>query len=252
METLSILYDQYIKFEAIPDYSYFEARKDNTSTFSIATGESLLLVDHFKRCTFLFHNNPKCNAMFGKPGYRKVPDNFLESFIYKDDIELFVIFVSAINDAVRNDFLKGDRSFYFSFNLLLHSARKKAAQYSFTVMPYLYSPDNKPWVIWCAIEPCDSTISGNLTLNAVKKGARYNFNVDKNKFCEEDNAWMLTNIEKTILQLSAEGFTEKQIAGLLKITISLLKNTKIRMFGKMNVNTIYEAISKAFKSGVIN
>lgn len=51
--------------------------------------------------------------------------------------------------------------------------------------------------------------------------------------------------------MSAEGFTEQQIADFLKINVGTLKNEKVKIFEKMNVNTIYAAISKAFKNGDI-
>lgn len=193
MEELSILYDQNIDYKTIMDYAYLEARRNSIRGYSTACQASLLLVDHFKRNSYFYHNNPDCYSLFGKSfSQERVPDNFLESFISKEDEKLFATIITAIKDSMRNDFLKGDKHYYFSFDLSLHGHRLKAGRYSFIVFPYLYSPDNKLWVTAYQITASSCADSGNLRLHAIKEGTCYGFDMESGTFYKEGVTWKLS------------------------------------------------------------
>lgn len=251
MKTLSILYDTHIDFEAAADSTYFAGRRNNIHTYSIVCQTTFLLVDHFKRDAYLYHNNPQCNALLGNPNQQEpVLEDFFDRFVSDEDSELFVVCATAIKDAMRNDFLNGNRSYYFLLDLMLAAPKRKPKRYKLTVFPYLYTPDDRLWVTGYLIAPSESEVSGNLKLFELNE-SHYNFDMEDMVFRKEEFTRKLTEKEKRILKMSAEGFTEQQIADQMNINITALKNRKLALFEKMEVNTIYAAISRAFKNGDI-
>lgn len=245
------MYDTHIDFEAVADCTYLDGRRNNMHAYSLVCKATVLLVDHFKRDTYLHHNNPGCNMLFGNhDSWESVPDDFMERFVCEEDEALFAVCVTAIKDAMRNDFLGKNRYYYFSFNLLLGGRRRKPQHFSLIVFPYLLTPDNKVWVTAYQIAPVECNASGDLKLFEVGKSC-YSFDMETRRFVRDEYARKLTETEKRILKMSAEGCTETQIADYLYINTATLKKKKLALFEKMEVNTIYAAISKAFKNGDI-
>lgn len=251
MKALSILYDTQIDYEAVIDYSYFEGRRGNIQTYSLVQEASMLMVDHFKRDTYLHHNDPGCRALFGAhTSESRVSDSFLEGFVPPEHGALFAGYITAIKETMRGSFLEGNRNYYFTFVLPLAAPRRRPHRYLFTVFPYLYSADGRLWVTGYLISPARNDVPDDLKLHVVNE-AGYRYYSESGGFRREECSWRLSENEKRILKMSAEGFTEQQIADQLNLGVGALKNKKIALFGKMDVNTIYAAISKAFKNGDI-
>lgn len=61
----------------------------------------------------------------------------------------------------------------------------------------------------------------------------------------------LTFRERTLLQLFAQGFISKQVAGQLGISYRSVESSKTRLMAKMEANTIGHAIAIAFQNKIL-
>jgi two-component system, NarL family, response regulator DevR len=68
---------------------------------------------------------------------------------------------------------------------------------------------------------------------------------------QEEYQSLLTNAEKDVLSLVAQGKTRKQIEDILFITESTIKKHLNKIFKKLNVRRSEEAVAVAIKKGVI-
>ncbi len=56
----------------------------------------------------------------------------------------------------------------------------------------------------------------------------------------------LTGRQMAVLRLAAEGFSNKQIAAYLQLSVQTIKNHKSRAFQKLQVSTVAQAAMKLF------
>ncbi len=74
-------------------------------------------------------------------------------------------------------------------------------------------------------------------------GKRFSFNFDKQKFVEYAPGVTLSFAEKAILHRVRMGMTNEEIANSLHISINTVKTHRMRIFKKLHVDTITEALT---------
>ncbi|MDF7823572.1 response regulator transcription factor [Pontiellaceae bacterium B12227] len=82
--------------------------------------------------------------------------------------------------------------------------------------------------------------------------ARFIIETLKTRPRNEETAIQLTSREKEILTLLGEGLAKKEIADQLGIGVSTVAEFVKRIYIKLNVQNAPAAISKAYKSGILN
>jgi DNA-binding CsgD family transcriptional regulator len=251
MDTPSILYDQLIDFKSIPDYNEFARRSSVIHSFAKATQTTDLLVDHFKRCTWLYHYNPEFIDLFGSFGSKLCTDNYIDTLVCPEDAGLFSQIISAINNCMRTDFLKGDRYYYFSFDIRLGESPTETRMFSLKVIPFIFTADLTPWISVYCIGETEKIYPGNLILHAPRQNVFFNFNAAENQFNPRAIVCKLSDMEKNILKFAAEGLTENEIAEALGIPVSSLKNQKTKMFNRLSVSSVSAAIALAYNRGLL-
>jgi DNA-binding CsgD family transcriptional regulator len=210
------------------------------------------LVDHFKKCTWLYHYNPGYAGIFGNLGCKLYTDNYIDALVFPEDTGLFTQIISAIKDCIRNDFLKGDRYYYFSFDIRLGMSRGETRMYSLKVIPFMFTSDLTPWISVYYIGPTKKLFPGNLILHASRQNVFFNFNVVENQFNTRPIMCRLSDVERKILSLAAEGLTESEIAENVGVPLSNLKNQKTKLFNRLSVSSISAAIALAYNQGLID
>ncbi len=93
----------------------------------------------------------------------------------------------------------------------------------------------------CIVSESSSKNSGNIIMDSTKSKYRYEYSLDKKKWIPKKKI-KLTEREKKIIRFSAQGFTCSQIAEKLLTSYDCIKSQKKRLFRKLNVCTITEAI----------
>lgn len=221
-------------------------------SFVRATQTTTLMVDHCKRCAWLYHYNPEYTGIFGGIGREFYTDNHFDMLVFPEDAGLFSQMVSAIKDCTRTDFLKGDRYYYFSFEIRLGSPQAEARMYSLRVVPFMFTSDLTPWITLYYIGSTEKIYPGNLLLHAFRQNAFFSFSPEENRFNPRAKTCMLYDVEKKILRLAAEGVTENEMAEMLGLSVSSLKNQKTRMFNRLSVSSISAAIALAYNQGLLD
>jgi len=61
----------------------------------------------------------------------------------------------------------------------------------------------------------------------------------------------LTNREKEVLQLICEGYTNNEIAGLMKISVKTVETHRSHIMGKLDIHEVTGLIKYAIKKGII-
>ncbi len=98
----------------------------------------------------------------------------------------------------------------------------------------------------------DSVLAGNIYLSpAITKDVLEGF-LAKRKLRETDNAWdTVTQREKEVLKLLAEGYTNKEIAGMLYISIKTVEKHRANIMAKLDLHNVPHLTALAIEKGLV-
>jgi DNA-binding CsgD family transcriptional regulator len=156
------------------------------------------------------------------------------------DYKLMTEIVKAYKELVRE--LKGDKkrqhSFVMSFHIWIRKQKRIITQ-KFT--PLRLHPDGTLWTGLFQM----TISSGNKCRKPAVLGADfiYSYDLSKRRFLPYQILAELTIVEKAILLRAAEGLSSKQIANDLCKSINTIKTHKERLFVKLGVSSMNEALA---------
>lgn len=206
-----------------------------------ATGQSFYVIDFHKRAFAYVSSNPlflcgRTSEEVKRKGY-----SFYEEVIPEEDLSMlleisrkgFELFYSLPKES-RFDFI-------ISYDFRLIQPNCQRLMINQKVTPILLTDLGEMWLALCIVNLSSSEKPGNvfIRINENLHHFRYSF-VAKRWY--DDEIIVLSEREKQILQLSAEGYASAEIANKLFIDISTVKFHKRNLFEKIRVKNITEAI----------
>jgi DNA-binding CsgD family transcriptional regulator len=142
-----------------------------------------------------------------------------------------------------------DRTKYtISYNFHILGGRRETL-INHKLTPLALSRDGAVWLAACAVSLSSHRTEGHV--EARKSGAtdHWTYSLERHKW-EQTNSLSLNGREKDILLLSAQGCTMNDISAILCISVSTVKFYKARLFERLCVNNIAEALSIASNHGM--
>ena len=97
------------------------------------------------------------------------------------------------------------------------------------------------WMVLCSIHPTYRKETGEAILRIKGEKVYYQYDFSSHKWLEKTIV-ELTDKEKAIITLSAQGYTEKEIAAKMYKSHNSVKTYKRTLFRKLGVNSIAEAL----------
>lgn len=140
--------------------------------------------------------------------------------------------------------LPAERTEYnISCDIHVLNGRKKLLVHQ-TATPILLGRDGMPLFSLCIMKHSVMHEIGNITVKRKGHRAFYKYDMDKGEWIK-DSGIILNETERGILTLSAQGHKMEDIANKLCKSLDTIKSAKRRLFLKMNVSNLQEAVAYA-------
>lgn len=206
-----------------------------------ASGQSFYVIDYHKRGFAYVSSNPLflCGRMPGEvleKGYY-----FYEEVIPGEDLEM-LLEISRKGFELFYRLPKESRiNLIISYDFRLIQPDHRQLMVNQKVTPILLTASGEIWLALCTVSLSSSEEPGNvfIRVNGGLHHFRYSFS---GKYWYDQKNITLSEREKQVLQLSAEGYANDEIAGKLFININTVKFHKRKLFEKFNVANITEAV----------
>ena len=228
--------------ETIPDSEYeninlvFEsldavARISNASMFVIDFSKNKLA---YRTENLLFSDEATMRDI------QRESSNPYWSLIVDDDLNVLLESRSAYLQLIEKftDEQKLKHTYVIDYHIMLHN-RKFLITQKFS--PLKLRPDGKLWLGLFFITTSPNKSSDHIAVFGDK--FRYVYDFNEKKFVRFMENMKLTLIEKTILLRAAKGLTTEQIADELCRSVNTIKTHKSRLFEKLHVNSMAEALA---------
>ncbi|UOU97233.1 LuxR C-terminal-related transcriptional regulator [Chryseobacterium daecheongense] len=212
--------------------------------FSRITYKSIYVIDYQKKTFEYVSENPLFLCNHTPQEVETMGYAFYFRHVTKDDLELLF----KINE-IGFDFYEKlpveERMLYtISYDFHIVNESKNAVLINHKLTPLFLSPDGKMWKAMCIVSLSHNYTSGNISI--FKQGADdlWKYNIQEEKWVKEEKI-KLSERESEILRLYAQGLTINEIASKIFVTADTVKFHRRKLFDKLGVNNITEALSYA-------
>lgn len=232
--------------DLLQQHDYMEAIK----AFSRLTYESVYVIDYEKMAFEYVSENPLFLC-----GYS--PQEVLGlgyEFYFKNVPEKDLVLLSLINEAGFDFFAKlpgGEKKQYsitYDFHLINKEGKPTLINHKLT--PLFLTGEGKMWKAMCIVSISHHQQAGNIYIYKQGTEDLWVLNIES-KIWQKSQKPKLSKREIEILQLHAQGLTINQIAEKIFVAPDTVKYYRRRIFERLEVNNMVEALSRAVNSKMI-
>lgn len=225
---------------------YLEAVK----AFARTTYKSIYIIDYQKQGFEYVSDNPLFLCGHTAEEIKNMGYAYYFNYVIPQDLEL-LLKVNVIGFDFFEKIPVSERKEYtISYDFHIKNQENKTILLNQKLTPLYLTTEGKIWKALCLVSLSNEKEAGNIKIYRKGNKQAYLYNLEEN-FWKVDEPIKISEREKEILQLSARGFTIQQIADSLFISAGTVKFHRKRLFEKMEVTNISEAILSATNNKLI-
>jgi DNA-binding CsgD family transcriptional regulator len=236
----------------IPEEDRFEQNDylEAVKSFARLTYESVYIINYENMSFEYVSENPLFLCGYSPWEVLNLGYEFYFKNVPESDLEM----LNLINEAGFDFFKKlpGDEKKKYSISYDFHLVNKdgKHILINHKLTPLFLTSEKKMWKAMCIVSISHHKNAGNVFI--YKQGADEMWKLDlKNNVWRKSDKPKLTEREIEILQLYAQGLTINQIAEKIFVAPDTVKYHRRRIFERLNVTNVIEALSYAVNSKII-
>ena len=226
-----------------PDYGLADTFVRTAEAFANATYQSVYIIDYYRRNFLYVSPNPLFLCSMTAEDVRKLGYQFYLDHVPTDEVNMLLeinqagfSFINRISDNEKSKY-----TIAYDFHIV-NGYEKLLVNHKLTGLAY--QPDGSVWLGLAVVSLSSHTKPGQIRMNCRGKSEYWEYSLDFHKW-EEHSVLVLNETEKAILTLSIQGLTINHIAECAHLAVDSVKSARRRLFEKLEVNNISEAISYA-------
>ena len=230
----------------IRNQDYLEA----ISAFTRLTYESIYVIDYEKMSFEYVSDNPLFLCGLSAEEVKAMGYEFYFKYVPQSDLEMLSIINEAGFDFYEKLSVSEKKLYSITYDFHLTNKDNKQVLINHKLTPMLLTAEGKLWKSLCAVSISNSKSAGNIYI--YKQGSDEMWTLDiQTRTWQKSSKASLTKKEVQGLQLHAQGLTINEIAEKLCVAPDTVKYYRRRIFERLNVNTIIEALSYAVNRKII-
>lgn len=226
-------------------YAQVESYKEVLNGLSRINNQNIFLVDFCKGEILFVADTPSFLCGIEPEEVKILGKRFNEKFMRPDEIEKVNEFLWSGFKFIESQPLEERKRFSISYDYHLADKLVNAS-----LTPVLLSPDGKPWIVVFKVEYSTHESFGNAIIRKFNTSESWYYCMQSKKW-RERKVVVLTELEYKVLLLSSQGKRELEISSCIFRSKDGLKSIKRRLYQKMDVSNITEAVSEAIAAGLL-
>lgn len=219
---------------------YLEAIK----AFSRLTYQSLYVIDYQTRAFEYVSDNPLFLCGKTSEEVKELGYAFYFQNVKPEDVELLIKINEAGFEFYENITIDERKLYSISYDFYLINGKKNRVLVNHKLTPMFLTEGGQIWKALCIVSLSNNTSSGNVVVSREGSDALWKYDPEANRW-EKDEKIKLSQREYEILGLYASGLTINEIGEKLFISADTVKFHRKKLFEKIGVNNIAEALSYA-------
>lgn len=223
---------------------------DSIEAFARITNHSVYLIDYNKRGFDYVSENPLFLCGNTAEDVKEMGYEFYFKHVPKEELELLLTINTVGFDFYESIDLKDRKSYSICYDFHLVNKEGKKILINQKLTPLFLTEEGKIWKAMCIVTLSTAGHAGNIEIHKDKDNTVFKYDLDK--LCWVTNEKVkLNDREKEILQYSARGFTINDIAKTIFLSPDTIKFHRKKLFEKLQVSNISEAIAYMASSKLV-
>jgi DNA-binding CsgD family transcriptional regulator len=230
---------------SIPEKNYekIDVLIDSFDAISRMIYKSLYIIDYYKKKFLYVSNNPLFLCGYSAEEVLKLGYRFYIKHVPEQEQAMLMEINKAGFEFYSKISIKERLDYTISYNFHLMND-KKTILINHKLTPICLTNDGKIWLAACIVSLPAQNMTGNVEMHKKNETAIWKYSLE-NHCWKKDNGIKLSEREQDVLSLSTQGYTMKEIADRLCLSIDTIKFYKRKLFEKLEVKSITEAIAFA-------
>jgi DNA-binding CsgD family transcriptional regulator len=218
--------------------------------FARATYTSIYVIDYLKQGFEFVSENPLFLCGNTAEQVLEMGYTFYFNHVPKLDLDL-LLKINSVGFDFYEKIPLDERIFHtISYDFHLKNQEGKLILINQKLTPMFLTDSGKIWKAICIISLSSERKSGNIRIYKNGENKEYRYNLDHN-FWETSQKTTLSKREIEVLQLSTRGYTINEIADAIFVSPDTVKFHRRKLFEKLEVTNISEAIVYATNNKLI-
>lgn len=241
--------DNEVKLPEELDYSRVDEYIRSAEAFSRSSYQSVYIIDYFKQDFLYVSPNPMFLCGLSQERVRELGYRFYLNYVQENEQPLLLT-INRAGFSFYNDIpVKERKEWYISYDFhILSNGRKILINHKLT--PLALTSDGRIWLALCVVSAATHTDAGHIEMHRVGTSDFFEYNIVSRRWVKKQMP-MLTDGEKSVLTLSIQGYTMSEIADKICLSPDTIKKYRQRIFEKLDVRNISEAIVAATNNKLI-
>lgn len=229
----------------IPDdeYQKINVLINTFEAISRTTYQSLYVIDYFKKNFLYVSNNPLFLCGYTAEEVRDMGYLFYIRNVPPEEQEMLLMLNKAGFDFFNKVPIEERLNYTISYDFHLLNGKKKTL-INHKLTSILLTKEGRTWLAACVVSLSSHSEPGHVEIRKANQTSYWKYSLESHHW-DEDPGIILSDKEKDILSLSAQGYTMNEIAEQLFLAIDTVKFHKRKLFEKLEVKNIMEALSFA-------
>jgi len=246
MEEINRFFSDRNTIKSISDNDVSQTGKyiEVVKAFSKLTYQSIYVIDYQSRAFEYVSDNPLFLCGLSAQEVEKLGYGFYFRNVGEEDLNLLL----KINE-IGFDFydklpIDERKDYTISYDFHIINEKKHSILINHKLTPIFLNEEGKIWKAMCIVSLSPNHSSGNITISKQNSDVIWKFNLKDNKW-EGEERIKLSDRETEILRLYAGGLTITEIADKIFVSPDTVKFHRRKLFEKIGVQNITEALSYA-------
>lgn len=225
------------------DYLKVEPLLEMFDAISRTTYQSIYIIDYYKKNFLYVSSNPLFLCGHIPEKIKELGYMFYINHVPEKEQNM-LIEINKLGFKVFEKIPIEERNTYtisYDFHIV-NGKRKILVNHKLT--PLLLTKDGRMWLAACVVSLSSHDTPGHIELRKTGMTQYWEYSLEKHRWIENKGI-TLNEKEKDILLLSAQGYTMNEISDKLFLAVDTIKFYKRRLFEKIGVKNITEALSLA-------
>ena len=235
--------DNEVRLQEELDYSRVSEYIRSAEAFSRSTYQSVYIIDYFRQNFLYVSHNPMLLCGLSPEQMRDLGNRFYIQYVPEEEQPFLLGLNKAGFDFYNNIPVDERKDWYISYDFnILNSGRKILVNHKLT--PLALTSDGRIWLALCIVSAATHTDAGHIEMHRVGSSDFFEYNLTTRRW-DKRQMPVLTDGEKSVLTLSIQGYTMTEIADRICLSPVTIKKYRQRIFDKLDVRNISEAIVAA-------
>lgn len=219
--------------------------------FARTSYKSLYVVDYYKQDFLYVADNPLFLGELSADEVKEKNFEYYINHIYDRDLSLFLEVHNALFSFLADIPVENRTEYTLNHSFRIKIKQNKIIPVNHKITPLLLTPEGHIWLALCTVSISSGENMDRIEITHQDSRDKWIYNPQTQKWKKYINVIELSEEEKEVLRLVAQGSTMDKISDSMYKSIDTVKGYRKHIFEKFGTNSITQAVAYAINNKLI-